>query len=405
MINKSILSMKIYKLLSLVSLLALAIGAKADEPRPFDQVIALDGEVHQAVEAGDYHQALQFEEELMAELAALPDSLVAQNDELWANQYYDLACYQARCGQINPALLSLYNAVSKGWNQYDHLMVDHDLDNLRSLPRFEAIAQKVRERDYGYIMRDCQPYTTEEPVGMPERVFANSSDPNLKELRRMLNLDSVAGDGDEISRIKNIAMFVHELVHHDGMNGIPCSRNSLAMVEACACGKNTLNCRGMAILLNECLLSMDIPSMYVTCLPKIMLSDCHVINAVWSSQLGRWIWIDPSFNAWITDENGELLGIREVRQRICQGLPVVLNPEASHYGDEITKEWYLDYYMTKNLYAIEVNVYNVFGTEDYNVRAGEPPVFILLLSPGYIPSYAYKDKVTTNDQYFWAAPK
>lgn len=400
------MTMNLSKLILIFGAMLLAPLASAQEPRPFDNVIELQGRMQQAVDASEYPAALATCEEMMAELASFPDSLVGQMDEMWANMYYDLACYQARCGQLNPALLSLYTAVSKGWNDYDHLLADHDLDNLRALPRFAPIAQKVRERDFGYIMRDCQPYTRELAPNLPQRTFASPSDPNLQALRRRLNLDSVAGNGDELSRIKRITTFVHEVVHHNGYNGIPCDRNALAMLDSCANGRNTLNCRGMAILLNECMLSMGIPSMYVTCLPKILLGDCHVINAVWSSQLGRWLWIDPSFNAWVTDENGEMLGIREVRERICAGLPLQLNEEASHYDDGPTeKSWYLDYYMTKNLYAIEVVADNVFAAEDFNIRQGNPPTFILLLPPGLTPTYAHKDVITTNDEWFWQAPK
>lgn len=382
----------------------LAMGAQ--QPGIFDNVIALEGQRQAATEAGDHVKALAFSTQLMAELASLPDSIVDNMDQMWANQYYELACHQSRCGLVDEALLSLYNAACKGWNNYDHLLVDHDLDNLRDSPRFAGIALKVRNRDFKYILSNCPDYNDAIPENCPDRIFADPADPHLQQLRTRLNLDSVAGDGDEISRIQRITTFVHNYIHHNGMKGIPCDRNSLAMIDSCANGRNTLNCRGMAIFLNECLLSMGIPSMYVTCMPKVLLSDCHVINAVWSSQLGRWLWMDPSFNAWISDEQGNLLGIREVRQRLRQGLPLVLNPEASHYDDGPTeKSWYLDYYMTKNLYAIEANVHNVYGAENSDKLKNGTVQFIALIPPtGDIPDYARKLITTTNDAWFWQAP-
>ena len=116
--------------------------------------------------------------------------------------------------------------------------------------------------------------------------------------------------------------------------------------------------------------------------------------------------MDPSFNAWISDEQGNLLGIREVRQRLRQGLPLVLNPEASHYDDGVTeKSWYLDYYMTKNLYAIEANVHNVYGAENSDKLKNGTVQFIALIPPtGDIPDYARKLITTTNDAWFWQAP-
>jgi hypothetical protein len=55
-----------------------------------------------------------------------------------------------------------------------------------------------------------------------------------------------------------------------------------------------VNCRHLTIALNEMYLSMGILSRYVTCLPKDENDqDCHVINSVYSTQLQKWLWIDP----------------------------------------------------------------------------------------------------------------
>ena len=56
-----------------------------------------------------------------------------------------------------------------------------------------------------------------------------------------------------------------------------------------------VNCRQLAISLCEVYLSMGIPARYVTCMPADPNDgECHVINAVWSSQLQKWLWIDHS---------------------------------------------------------------------------------------------------------------
>lgn len=78
--------------------------------------------------------------------------------------------------------------------------------------------------------------------------------------------------------------------------------NAINYAEACKDGSRGLNCRGLATVLNECYLSLGIPSRVITCMPRIYINDCHVINAVYSSTLGKWLWIDPTNNAWVTDE-------------------------------------------------------------------------------------------------------
>ena len=72
-------------------------------------------------------------------------------------------------------------------------------------------------------------------------------------------------------------------------------------------------------------LSMGIPARYVTCMPADSLDyECHVINTVWSEQLQKWLYIDPTMDAWVTDENGTMLSIAEVRQRLINDQPLVL---------------------------------------------------------------------------------
>ena len=53
----------------------------------------------------------------------------------------------------------------------------------------------------------------------------------------------------------------------------------------------------------------------------------------------------------MTDENGLLLHPGEIRQRMKDGRPLLLNKEANwNYQRRVTHEYYLDNYMAKNLY-------------------------------------------------------
>ena len=62
----------------------------------------------------------------------------------------------------------------------------------------------------------------------------------------------------------------------------------------------------------------------------------------------------PTNNAWVMDENGIMLSVQEVRERLRDGRPVILNEEANWNNQQkITKEYYLDSYMAKNLYSIK----------------------------------------------------
>ena len=255
--------------------------------------------------------------------------------------------------------------------------------------------------DYEYILHRGGAYkVSERRDTLPRITYADASNPGLEMVRRHFRLDSVAAGGDEISKIKRILTFIHNRIRHDGMHSNPGAMNAIDLDRACADGSRGLNCRGLATVLNECFLAMGFKSRFITCFPRDYKSDCHVINVVYSRTLKRWIWIDPTHNAWITDENGNLLGVKEVRERRLAGLPYVLNEEANWNNEtKSTKEYYLDEYMTKNLYAIEISTHYGFGTEQ-NVSHS------ITLLPENANITGFKvEKATCDADWFWAAPE
>ena len=320
--------------------------------------------------------------------------------------HYDLACSYSRRHMTEGAFYHLQQAVNYDYSDWKHMFEDHDLDNIRGNARFDGIVENIRDRfDYLSILKKAAPYTLNEHADtLPTFTYQAPDDANLQRVRAYFNLDKVAGNGDEISKIKNIMTYIHNLIEHDGQHPNPEHINAIDMAEACKDGSRGLNCRGLAILLNECYLSMGIPSRYVTCMPREYINDCHVINAVWSNQLGKWLWIDPSFNAWVTDKKGNMLSIQEVRECLRNGTPVEVNKQANwNNREKETTENYLYNYMAKNLYYVIVSLNQEFGLEDSAIS--NKPHDVKLLPPGYTPDRDSRDGLTTcDDQWFWQAP-
>ena len=42
----------------------------------------------------------------------------------------------------------------------------------------------------------------------------------------------------------------------------------------------------------------------------------HVINIVYLISKNKWIWVDPTNDAYVMDEKGDMLSIEEVRKRL-----------------------------------------------------------------------------------------
>lgn len=256
---------------------------------------------------------------------------------------------------------------------------------------------------YLEILRKSAPYAAETShANLSEFKYFEPSDSLLLRTREYFRTDSIAGNGDDISRIKNLLSWVHDNIRHDGSSSWPkCNFNAVELYEVCQKEQRGLNCRFMAIMLNEMLLSVGIPARYLTCQSKHYAtdSDCHVINVAWSESLGKWVWVDPTWEAFVTDENGLMLHPGEVRERLRLDLPLILNEDANwNHKQAATKESYLENYMAKNLYIISSCTTSQSQPEGSGNNHKTPE--ITLIPQGF----KFKGTVTTDDSYFWQAP-
>jgi hypothetical protein len=325
----------------------------------------------------------------------LPADDKKQYTYLLGNIYYNLTCIYSLSSDKKSALANLKKAIDAGYNDYGHVQLDTDLDNIRNEKEFLELNKKLKSTgDYLSILKRAGKYNLSDNRLIPKFSYQASDNPNLVALRKGFNLDSIAGQGSDVLQILNLMHWIHDLVPHDGMNGNPEVKNALSMLEVCKKDKRGLNCRGLALVLNECYLSMGIKSRVVTCLPKDSLKidqDCHVINSVYSESLKKWLWIDPTFDAYVMNEKGEMLSIEEVRERLISDKTLILNPDANWNNQSTqTKENYLENYMAKNLYILQRT-----ASSEYNMETnseGKTYNYIELLPLDYFNQEPQKEE-------------
>ncbi len=268
------------------------------------------------------------------------------------------------------------------------------------------------------ILKKAKEYNYSDNRFIPKFTYQSQNDLNLVKVRKELNLDSIAGKGKELSQIFNLMHWVHNLIRHDGSSNNPTLKNAIDLIKICRTENRGVNCRMLATILNECYLSMGIKSRYITCMPReTNFDDCHVINMVYSKDLNKWIWIDPTFDAYVMDENGNLLGIQEVRERLINNKPLVLNADANRNKEELeSKEYYLEYYMAKNLYRLQTPLVSEYNTETWN--KGKEVAYVELLPLDGLEQTPQKNEITNqttgvkftyyktnNPNLFWTKPE
>ena len=282
-----------------------------------------------------------------------------------------------------------------------------------------AFTRIVYVPTYLETLKKAGKYNLEDKRETPKFTYQSADDPNLKALREGFDLDSIAGEANEVSQILNLMHWLHNLVPHDGMSDNPKTRNAVNMINVCKKTDRGLNCRMLATVLNECNLSLGFKSRFVTCLPKDSLgidNDCHVINMVYAKTLKKWIWIDPSFDAYVMNEKGEMLGIEEVRERLINDSPLIINPDANwNHKSSTVKEEYLYEYMAKNLYMLECTVNSGYDTE--TKEKGKEIGYVKLIPLDYFDQSPNKKEKTNektgtktinyktnNPEMFWETP-
>jgi hypothetical protein len=337
------------------------------------------------------------------------------------NSYYNLSCLYSLLNNKPEAFKYLDSAVAYGYMNYAHLQEDTDFENIKNEPKFKQISQSLRSvGDYPYILKKGEKYNAADNRKIPAFTYQSAKDPKLVALRKNFKLDSIAGKGDEASKAINLLHWVHNTVNHDGQHesGVKLI-NADEIIKVATAKKIGVSCGELATTLNECYLAMGWKSRKVYCFPKDSLKvdfDSHVINMVYLPSLKSWVWVDPTNNAYVTDENNKLQGIAQVRQRLIENKPLVLNTDANwNNRQKITKDFYLDSYMSKNLYM----VYSPLKSEyDYETRANDKTItYVTLLPLDYFKQDPDKTENTNKDtnltivryktnnaDWFWQAP-
>lgn len=328
---------------------------------------------------------------------------VAMRDQK-ANYQYDLACCYALWGKKKEALAMLEKSVGNGYKNYQNMVNDTDFKSICNTKKYKELLAIVQDRNPLTLLKKTNPYQKEENADIPKFAYQPVEHPNLKYVREYFQLDTIPGKGNELEHIKNLLHFAHDNIRHDGGNRAICEFTSIDIYNYNHSTGNGVNCRQMAISLCDMYLAMGYKARVVTCLPADPNDyECHVINTVWSETLQKWLYIDPTMDAWVMDENGLMLSIAEVRERLVDGRPLVLCETANwNHENPQTKDYYLETYMAKNLYYFVCKQRSFFNQESIYRSIDNEDIRLI---PVCFENNNFQCPTTTDPELFWAKPE
>lgn len=275
---------------------------------------------------------------------------------------------------------------------------------------------KASSKDTLTALQQTKPYNRQLAQHFPNFTYEPATDAPLVHLRKKYNLDSVAGKGTDVERVLRLLNWFHEQVPHGDVRVLPVL-TAENIIDTYRKTHYPQGCYGLAISLNEILLSMGFQSREVICFSNHYPEPegGHVINTVFIPSLDKWIYIDPQENAYLKDEQGRFLSIAEVRERLVHQQPIILNATANYHGIPTKKEEYLDQFMGKHLYRMTCPVNSQYNSE---TRSGNKTLEYVELLPygGQEPSFTMIESQvgkgyqvicyhTSNDEAFWQKPK
>jgi hypothetical protein len=89
----------------------------------------------------------------------------------------------------------------------------------------------------------------------------------------------------------------------------------------------TVNCLCHATVLTEVLLALGFKARTVLGLPADLVpTDNHVVTEVYVEPLSRWIMLDAALCCYVQDENGVILSLQEIRERLTADRPLDIRP-------------------------------------------------------------------------------
>lgn len=275
--------------------------------------------------------------------------------------------------------------------------------------------QKKETEKYRRLLAESK-YFTPQPQDFPDFTYQSPDDKNLSALRQRYDLDRIAGKGPDLSKITNLLRWMHDAVPHEDEENLPVL-TAEHIIETYRKKGIAQGCYPLAIAMNEIFLSMGFVSRIIICFPADSghPNGGHVINSVYIPSLDKWIWADPQYNAVLYDENGNLLGIEEVRKRIISKKPVFLNSKANYHHEKISTAYYIDEFMTEHLYRFISPLHSEFNSETRT--PGKMMKYVELIPENSTASYSgmfetHQGKETTvityhtsDPEIFWKSPE
>ncbi|MDF2542493.1 MAG: transglutaminase protein [Herbinix sp.] len=142
-------------------------------------------------------------------------------------------------------------------------------------------------------------------------------------LLKQFNLENIAGVNSTLGKALNIMNWLSKKTYYCGCSNLRDNDiNSIIQYSFDKGFDGAINCEHKAILLSDFLIALKIYAQPIVfedyslnnTKDEIININCHVCVNVYLQEEEKWVMLDPSFNAYFTDENGNTLNIFDMKR-------------------------------------------------------------------------------------------
>ena len=216
----------------------------------------------------------------------------------------------------------------------------------------------------------------------PPFVYADKNDAGLLRIQNEWSIDNVMGKGTELQRILNLKNWAVTLLCFPGKKLESRRYDSLNCFDTINTAKQegyALNCRYIALIFTQILLSAGFKARWVSCLPfEINYNECHCVTEVFLNDFNKWIVVDLSFNLLYFDKAGNILNLYEIKNHIINKSQFRICASTKERFKYIYEYWCRHVFRFKfmlnnqyNMLALKNKAYAFLNPKDFRINNKE----------------------------------
>lgn len=267
--------------------------------------------------------------------------------------------------------------------------------------------------NYIYLLKKFNDYSTGSTSWSKCYTISDSSDKGLLDLKRKYNLNNLAIKNNEIERCLMAMEWTFQHLLFRNYSEFNEKLNAANILEFSRKNHKTVNCLCHATVLTEVLLSLGFVARKISCLPiDIVPFDNHVVTVVFIESLHKWIMLDPSMSCYITDKDGNILSLPEIRYNLINNKKICIETFSRFSTLSVTANKQFEFNQQEYIAYLYKNLFRFMSRSVQSSAATKnKDVFYMLVPKGFLEANTVQKsfvedeevelRITDDDEFFW----